>query len=161
MSFSLDHIALKNGAEFFGSGLDQIWLDNSICDGDESSLLDCNTNSIGQHNCNHSEDAGVRCNGIVVVNVLNLISSICSLHTWNFLSRAGLCVEGNVRLLPTALPEQYYRNPTRYALINDELRLGRVEVCVGGRYGTVCDNYWSNQGASVVCRQLGFSPYGE
>ena len=74
MSFSLDHIALKNGAEFFGSGLDQIWLDNSICDGDESSLLDCNTNSIGQHNCNHSEDAGVRCNGIVVVNVLNLIS---------------------------------------------------------------------------------------
>ena len=53
--FSLDHVALKNGAEFFGSGLDQIWLDNSICNGDESSLLDCNTNPIGQHNCNHSE----------------------------------------------------------------------------------------------------------
>ena len=72
--FSLDHVALKNGAEFFGSGLDQIWLDNSICNGDESSLLDCNTNPIGQHNCNHTEDAGVRCNGIVVVNVLNLMS---------------------------------------------------------------------------------------
>ena len=72
--FSLDHIALKNGAEFFGSGLDQIWLDNSICNGDESSLLECNTNSIGQHNCDHSEDAGVICNGIVVVNVLNLMS---------------------------------------------------------------------------------------
>ena len=65
--FSLDHIALKNGAEFFGSGLDQIWLDNSICNGDESSLLECNTNPIGQHNCDHSEDAGVICHGIVVV----------------------------------------------------------------------------------------------
>ena len=72
--FSLDHVALKNGAEFFGSGLDQIWLDNSVCNGDESSLLECNSNPIGQHNCDHSEDAGVICNGIVVVNVLNLMS---------------------------------------------------------------------------------------
>ena len=68
-SFSLDHVALKNGAEFFGSGLDPIWLDNSVCNGDESSLLECNTNPIGQHSCNHSEDAGVRCNGIVTLKV--------------------------------------------------------------------------------------------
>ena len=52
--------------------MDPIWLDNSVCNGDESSLLECNTNPIGQHSCNHSEDAGVKCNGIVVVNVLNL-----------------------------------------------------------------------------------------
>ena len=69
-SFSLDHVALKNGAEFFGSGLDLIWLDNSICNGDESSLLECNTNQIGQHNCDHSEDAGLRCNGIVALKVI-------------------------------------------------------------------------------------------
>ena len=63
-------MALKNGSEFFGSGFDPIWFDNSICSGTESSLLECISNPIGQHNCDHSEDAGVRCNGMVVFEQL-------------------------------------------------------------------------------------------
>ena len=51
------------GRAFFGNGSGDIVLDNVVCQGTESSLLECDRNRIGQHNCDHTEDAGVRCEG--------------------------------------------------------------------------------------------------
>ena len=31
---------------------------------------------------------------------------------------------------------------------------GRVEYCVGGRWGTVCNTAWSDTSVEVLCSQL-------
>ena len=50
------------------------------------------------------------------------------------------CGNGDIRLVD---------GTTRYE--------GRVEVCVGGTWGTVCaDRFWDDREAEVVCRKLGY-----
>lgn len=50
------------------------------------------------------------------------------------------CTNGAVRLAGSTIPTR-----------------GRVEFCANGVWGTVCDDFWGVDDASVVCRQLGFS----
>ena len=72
-------------------------------------------------------------------------------------------MEWDIRLM---LDDYYAANviDTDYGnlYIKDELKIGRVEVCIGGQYGSIClDNeFMESQAVSVVCSQLGFSRYG-
>ena len=54
------------------------------------------------------------------------------------------CQNGDIRLVGSSDPLE-----------------GRVEVCANRTWGTICDDYWDNNDASVVCRQLGFSGEGK
>ena len=72
-----------------------------------------------------------------------LISFVLWWKSCHFYENLGLCTDGKVRL----------RGSTN-------VLIGRVEVCVNGTWTTVCDEYWDDNDARVICQQLGHSPYG-
>ena len=57
----------------------------------------------------------------------------------------GPCNNGSIRL---DTDENYPSQP------------GIVEVCMNSTWYTVCNYPWTKSEASVVCSQLGYSPYG-
>ncbi|XP_038062169.1 uncharacterized protein LOC119732624 isoform X33 [Patiria miniata] len=110
--------AVSAAAEF-STGDGPIFLDDLSCTGDEPNLGQCGHRGWANHNCGHSEDAGVVC-------------STPSTDTMPF-------SDGSVRLMDGSSPAE-----------------GRVEVYFQGGWGTVCDDLFDIQDATVICHQLGF-----
>uniref|UniRef100_A0A8C4YMK5 SRCR domain-containing protein n=1 Tax=Gopherus evgoodei TaxID=1825980 RepID=A0A8C4YMK5_9SAUR len=65
------HAINAPGLAHYGKGSGQIWLDEVSCSGNESYLRDCSSKGWGQHNCEHSKDAGVFCSGTKQIRLVN------------------------------------------------------------------------------------------
>ena len=52
----------------FGGGVDPVYLDYVGCTGSEGTLMSCDHAGIGQHDCVHSQDAGVVCNSPGIIH---------------------------------------------------------------------------------------------
>ncbi|NWY57410.1 NETR protein, partial [Chionis minor] len=115
----------------YGQGSGPILLDEVECSGNELSLDQCKKSDWGQQNCDHIEDAGVSCDPFTGTDLQLYATQMWSVVLPYF--------KGTVRLAGG-------RSPTE----------GRVEVYYNGDWGTVCDDGWTDLGAQVVCRQLGF-----
>ena len=91
--------------------------------------------------------------------------TVCTCYLVVPLVYVALCRDGDARLAPAGTNQNFYLGRsqlTQFDYTNMYLSRGRVEVCINGSYGSVCSSpIWDNNGASAVCKQLGFSPYGE
>ena len=119
-----------------GSSSTPVHLDNVQCTGSEASLLNCTHGRAEKDDCLlHREDIGMICKrsqGAVMAIFSSVVRIIFSL--------LSDCRDGSVRLV----------DEDNYSATS-----GRVEYCVGGRWGTVCNYSWGDADAAVVCRQLG------
>ncbi|XP_049328322.1 neurotrypsin [Astyanax mexicanus] len=211
---------------YFGSGVGRVLLDEVSCTGNELSIEQCSKSPWGEHNCDHTEDAGVSCTpltdgslrlvggaagfeGRLEVHYRGQWGTVCN-DGWSTTNTQVVCRQLGYRSGQSVSPDMFGASsgpillddvictgkepslthcsrsdwlrhdcphsnnvavacspqrtghgvptslPVRLVGGENE-REGRVEISVGGQWGTVCDDGWTDQDAEVVCRQLGFS----
>ena len=123
----------------FGSGSGPIFLDDVWCSSSSNQLLECPSRPILSHNCLHSADAGVGCEGKRIK-----VPPGSYTGTNNVCTFTVSCSTGQLRLAGGNIANE-----------------GRVEICMNNVWGTVCDDSWGPTDASVVCRQLGYIVEGQ
>ena len=118
-----------------------IWIDQINCPNDAASILDCDHNGWGLHNCKHREDAGVRCQRREPTKPLSMpIRLSCPRFTQN-----GSC---------RTCPRKQHPDPTDCA--PQVAAEGFVEVLYNDEWRPVTANGWNAKSARVACGELGY-----
>ncbi|XP_049330410.1 deleted in malignant brain tumors 1 protein-like isoform X8 [Astyanax mexicanus] len=136
------------GAAAFGRGEGPVWSEELQCRGNESQIHFCPKSSSLKHNCSHDNDVGLVCSasGPIWMDNVHCSGSESTLrncesagwgkHNCDHSKDAGVICSG-VRV------------------VGGSHCSGRVEVLHGESWVTVCDADFDQQGAEVVCRELG------
>ena len=130
------------------------------CNGSEDNITACPHSDVNLNTCQYHTDACLIChcnyvhthptipNASLKIWIKPLhythLLKLVQYHIANFLlidivTVQSNCSDDNVRLVGSSSSHE-----------------GRVEVCINGAWGTVCDNSWNTEDANVVCGQLGF-----
>lgn len=122
-----------------GNASAPIHLDRVNCAGSELKLTSCSRSiGIGLSNCGYNQIGGVVC-----PSKFNYYTHYVETLSFNNVE-GGTCTNGAIRKIRN-------NNGTPYR------GAGRIDVCSGNQWGTVCDDYFDNNDARVACRQLGYS----
>ncbi|XP_065921575.1 uncharacterized protein [Magallana gigas] len=114
----------------FGAGSGVIWLDDVECRGNETSLLECSSRPWGQHNCGHTEDAGVICEGVF---------------------------DDTTRQTTTTPRSTTQSSTVSITLVNSDVpSRGRIQLWYKGEKGSICDDDFDEKDATVVCQMFGY-----
>ncbi|XP_050554173.1 lysyl oxidase homolog 2 [Spodoptera frugiperda] len=136
-SFNLSGIATIGSQ--YGEAIERFWLDDVICQGDETSLSKCVFNRWGSTDCEKDEVAGVICMEEEELPARHKDSDSMSL-AYNEERLRDVIDVSKSKLRLTG---------------GKNIREGRVEIFLNGSWGSICPDGWTVYEASAVCRHLG------
>ena len=128
----------------FGPGSGHIWLDDVICTGEEFFIQECGHSDIGENNCFHNEDVGLKClreshSQSLILNTHVSIIQYCHVPMFHtFISHVTYCHT------PVPIPA----NTLEVRLVDGlNSSSGRVEVNYNNEeWGTICDDRYGGMG---------------
>ena len=133
---SLGTIPLNSdiATSFFGRGQAPVLASDIYCSEAHVTLQDCS---------------------VVAYQLSNLLTYYSFFHRRATLSAVyGIICQGNATSETECIPGD------AKLVGGSKVNEGRVEVCIDGFWGTVCEEGWDDEDASVICQQLGLSATG-